>query len=286
MPELFFNKFPVITYANANCIDITKRVVIDSTLRNNPIAYDEYTLKNSTRADTIAENYYDDPAMEWMLFLVNGIVDPYYGWNLSSFDFNEHLIKKYGSVEFATQKISHYENNYKNDVGEISVDYYENTIAEKLKRYYAPNYDENIMIMNYSRRQDDVIVNTNKIYQFGITLSGNTNFDMGELVETNPGDGKGEVIFANTTYVKIKNVSGDLSSSITTIIGSNSGAQGTITSNELLIENISNDEAVFWTPVTYYDVENTINENNKNIKLMNPAYASEIAYNMRTVFKS
>jgi hypothetical protein len=286
MPELFFNKFPVITYANANCIDITKRVVIDSTLRNNPIAYDEYTLKNSTRADTIAENYYDDPAMEWMLFLVNGIVDPYYGWNLSSFDFNEHLIKKYGSVEFATQKISHYENNYRNDVGEISVDYYENTIAEKLKRYYAPNYDENIMIMNYSRRQDDVIVNTNKIYQFGITLSGNTNFDMGELVETNPGDGKGEVIFANTTYVKIKNVSGDLSSSITTIIGSNSGAQGTITSNELLIENISNDEAVFWTPVTYYDVENTINENNKNIKLMNPAYASEIAYNMRTVFKS
>ena len=286
MPELFFNKFPVITYANANCIDITKRVVIDSTLRNNPIAYDEYTLKNSTRADTIAENYYDDPAMEWMLFLVNGIVDPYYGWNLSSFDFNEHLIKKYGSVEFATQKISHYENNYKNDVGEISVDYYENIIAEKLKRYYAPNYDENIMIMNYSRRQDDVIVNTNKIYQFGITLSGNTNFDMGELVETNPGDGKGEVIFANTTYVKIKNVSGDLSSSITTIIGSNSGAQGTITSNELLIENISNDEAVFWTPVTYYDVENTINENNKNIKLMNPAYASEIAYNMRTVFKS
>jgi hypothetical protein len=286
MPELFFNKFPVISYANTNCIDITKRVVIDSTLRNNPIAYDEYTLKNSTRADTIAENYYDDPAMEWMLFLVNGIVDPYYGWNLSSFDFNEHLIKKYGSVEFATQKISHYENNYKNDVGEISVDYYENTIAEKLKRYYAPNYDENIMIMNYSRRQDDVIVNTNKIYQFGITLSGNTNFDMGELVETNPGDGKGEVIFANTTYVKIKNVSGDLSSSITTIIGSNSGAQGTITSNELLIENISNDEAVFWTPVTYYDVENTINENNKNIKLMNPAYASEIAYNMRTVFKS
>jgi hypothetical protein len=286
MPELFFNKFPVITYANANCIDITKRVVIDSTLRNNPIAYDEYTLKNSTRADTIAENYYDDPAMEWMLFLVNGIVDPYYGWNLSSFDFNEHLIKKYGSVEFATQKISHYENNYGNDVGEISVDYYENTIAEKLKRYYAPNYDENIMIMNYSRRQDDVIVNTNKIYQFGITLSGNTNFDMGELVETNPGDGKGEVIFANTTYVKIKNVSGDLSSSVTTIIGSNSGAQGTITSNELLIENISNDEAVFWTPVTYYDVENTINENNKNIKLMNPAYASEIAYDMRTVFKS
>ena len=105
MPEFYFNKFPVISYANSNCIDITKRVTIDVTLRNSPMLYTNYTLKAESRADVIASNYYEDPYYEWLLYLTNGVIDPYYDWHLGTTDFNEFIIDKYGSIEAAMKTI-------------------------------------------------------------------------------------------------------------------------------------------------------------------------------------
>lgn len=285
MPELFFSKFPVITYANTQCIDITKRVIVDAGLRRNPIVYDQHELKHATRADIIAENYYGDPSMDWMLFLVNGIIDPYYGWNLSSFDFDEHLIKKYGSIELSTQKTAYYKINTEDDT-EFSVDYYDSYIPENLKKYYSPNFNENLDISSYSRRKDNVIVNTNKVYQFEVSLANSTSgFTIGELVTASPGAANGEVVFANSTFVKVKNVTGNFNASITTVKGRYSTANATVVSKTLLNTNIPDDEAIYWTSVSYYDYENDINEKHKSIKLMNPAYASETAFNMRKTLK-
>jgi hypothetical protein len=156
-----------------------------------------------------------------------------------------------------------------------------------LKKYYTPNFDEDLNISSYSRRKDETIANTNKLYQFQISLIGNsTNFTMGELINSSPGEGKGEVIFANTSFLKIKNVSGNFNVNVTNVKGGNSGANASVSSTTLLNTNIPDDEAVYWTSVSYYDYENEINEKHKSIKLMNPAYASETAYNMRKTFKS
>lgn len=284
MPELFFTKFPVINYANTQCIDITKRVTLDSGLRRNPIVYDTHDLTRATRADIIAENYYGDPAMEWILFLVNGVIDPYYGWNLNEFDFDEHIIKKYGSEELSIQKIAYYKINT-GDETEYSIEFYNSYITENLKKYYSPNFDENLEISSYSRRIDDLIVNTNKVYQFEITLPNTSpNFLIGELVTAMPGSANGEVVFANSTFLKVKNVSGNFAS-VTNVKGRNTTANAAVLSTTLLNTNIPDDEAVYWSPVTYYDYENEINEKHKSIKLMNPTYASETAYKMRNVFK-
>lgn len=284
MPELYFNKFPRITYANTNCIDITARVTIEQDLRRSPVVFDDYTLKNSTRSDSIAAKYYDDPNMEWMIWLSNGIIDPYYGWNLSPEDFEAHIVKKYGSIAKATQKIAYYKNNYAADDTELTPSFYNNSLPKNLKKYYNPNYNENVTILSYSRKKDDTIVNTNKLYQFNITLSNTTNFVVGEFVNLTPGDGKGEVVFANSTIVNIKNISGFMTG--TNIKGSDTNANATVTGSTKLAENIADDEAVYWSPVYYYDLEHDLNEKNATIQLVNPAYASEIAYKMRTVFKS
>jgi len=243
-------------------------------------------LKHATRADVIAENYYEDPSMEWMLFLVNGIIDPYYGWNLSSFDFDEHLIKKYGSIELSTQKTAYYKINTEDET-EFSVDYYDSYIPENLKKYYSPNFNADLNISSYSRRKDNIIVNTNKVYQFEISLANSTSgFTIGELVTASPGAANGEVVFANSTFVKVKNVTGNFNANITQVKGRNSTANASVISKTLLSTNIPDNEAVYWTSVSYYDYENDINEKHKSIKLMNPAYASETAFNMRKILKS
>jgi hypothetical protein len=291
MAEYFFAKLPQTQYANSVCVDLTKKVVLANKLRTSPMVYDDYELQNSSRADIIAENYYDDPTMEWMVWLVNGVVDPYYGWNLSNEQFNAHLTKKYGSVDTTLEKIAYYRNNWRNDDSELSPSFYNSQLLDNLKKYYSPNYNEGITILSYSRKQDDTITNTNKMYNFDITLSNTqVNFVVGEIVDITPNTapftviGGGEVVFANTTTVKIKNISGNTSAT-NLVKGETSNATATIAASTLLFENITDDEAVYWEPVYLYDVENDKNEQYRRIKLMNPAYAKEAAYNMRTIFK-
>ena len=288
MPELFFNKFPQIEYANSTCVDLTKRVVIDENIRRSPIAYDEYQLKNSSRTDIISDNYYQDPAMDWVIWLTNGIIDPYYGWNLTAEDFDKFIEKKYGSLETAQKKIAYYRNNWRNDESELTPSFYNNTLPKNLKKYYSPIYD-NITIIGYARKQDDTSVNTNKIYSFDVTISNGKLFEVGEVVDIksiSPAEivGGGEVIFANTSVVKIKNISGNTSAT-NIIYGETSTANATINTSTLIAENIPDDEAIYWSPVSLYDIEYEMNEDKRNIMLMNPTYASEMAYQFRTILK-
>lgn len=291
MAEYYFAKFPTIQYANSNCVDLTKRFVINNNLRNTPIAYDEYDIKNSSRADIIAENYYLDPTMEWMIWMTNGIVDPYYGWTLSNEEFDAHLEKKYGSIEITLKKIAYFRSNWRNDDRELSVSFYNTQLTNNLKKYFTPNYNEGVTVLSYSRKREDIYVNTNKIYNFDITLS-NTQlgFTVGELVDIKLPSapytvvGGGEVMFANSTVVKIKNVSGNTSAN--NLIDSElTNAVATITTSTLIADNIPNDEAVFWEPVYVYDVEFELNEDHKKIQLLNPTYAKELALNLRTALK-
>lgn len=291
MPEYYFAKFPQIQYANSNCIDLTKRVVINNNLRNSPIAYDEYDIKNSSRADIIAQNYYEDPTMEWMIWMTNGIVDPYFGWTLTNEEFDSHLIKKYGSIELTLKKIVYFRNNWRNDGRELSVSFYNTQLTDNLRKYFTPNYNEGVTILSYRRKAEDFIVNTNKLYSFDVTLS-NTQlgFIVGELVDIKLPSapftvvGGGEVIFANSTVVKIKNISGNTSAS-NLIASENTNAIATITTSTLIVDNIPDDEATYWEPVYVYDVEHELNEKHKTIQLLNPAYARELALDLRTALK-
>jgi len=291
MAEYYFAKFPTIQYANSTCVDLTKRTVINSNLRNSPIVFDEYDIKNFSRADIISENYYEDPTMEWMIWMTNGIIDPYYGWSLTNEEFDAHLIKKYGSIDLTLKKIAYFRSNWRNDDRELSPSFYNSQLPGNLKKYFTPNFNDGITILSYTRKRDDVLVNTNKLYSFDVTLSDTQlTFTVGELVDitTNTAPftvvGGGEVIFANTSVVKVKNIAGNTSA--TNLIASEqTNAVATITTSTLIADNIPDDEAAYWEPVYVYDVEYESNEKNKSIQLLNPAYAKELAFNLRTALK-
>jgi hypothetical protein len=290
MAERYFNKFPTIIYANNICTNITRRVVVDKKYNNDPSNYHDFTLNNNIRADFFAERYYDDAYFDWLVYLNNGIVDPYYGWYLDDFEFNSHIIKKYGSIEQAQKKIIYYQLNWPTDQIEINVSYYENNLPNELKKYYTPNYGDNVKIISYSRKQDDFIVNTNKIVDLQITNSSGNGFVVGEIIDiantANSIIGGGEVVFANTTIVKIKNISGNTSAT-NKLAGETSKTTANISASTILTgaENLSEDEFIYWAPVYYYEYERERNEENKNIRVIDSKFALEIADSLRVALR-
>lgn len=289
MAERYFAKFPTIEYANTKCVNITKRPVIPDTIDKNPTLFHKYTLKTAARADTIAENYYEDPFYEWLIFLNNKIVDPYYGWYLNDYDFNNYIEIKYGSAANAQERIIHYQLNWPVDTNEITASYYNNTLPNALKKYYTPNFGQSNKIISYKRKQDDFVVATNRIVSFDFTVNSGNVYSIGEIVDIKNSTlstvvGGGEVVFANSSVVKIKNVSGNTAAT-NKIVGETSNTIATITKSTITYKALDDDEAVYWSPVYYYEYEVENNEKNKNIRLLHSNYALQTSEELRTIMK-
>jgi hypothetical protein len=89
------------------------RFKIVDVLRNVKFLYQEYVVKEES-ASEIAFKTYEDETLDWIIYITNNIIDPKYDWPLGYKEFNNFVIKKYGSVENAsrettTENIHHYE---------------------------------------------------------------------------------------------------------------------------------------------------------------------------------
>jgi hypothetical protein len=68
-----------------------------------------------------------------------------------------------------------------------------------------------------------------------------------------------------------------------TLLNKENGSNTTFTEQTFVANNIPADEASFWSPVSYFDYEDEINENNKSIRVMNKSYYNVIAQNMKDI---
>jgi hypothetical protein len=275
--DRYFQKLPNLYYNNYLVKDISRRAKIVEEPRKSPFVFYPYEIKHQLRSDHIAEYYYNDSELDWLIYMSNEIIDPYYDWYLNDFQFESLLIQKYGSIEQAQKKIIFYRNNWAIDDTELSVSYYNNTLTQSWKKYYSPNWGPGNKIVSYRRKQLDALTNTNRIIEYAISANNTANgFVAGELVDIKiPGQdatvGTGEVIIANSTIVRIKNVDGNTSANSTfnkTIVGETTFANVTVSNSDVTFQNFTTDEGVFWNAVSYFDYETEINEQKKNIRLV------------------
>lgn len=289
MATRYFQNFPTINYNNTVVRDVTRRVKITSKAFKTPTLFYPYEVKNATRPDVIAYTYYEDSYYDWLIYLTNQIIDPYYGWTLSDAEFNSLIDTKYGGIENATQRIKYYQLNWGDDDLNISVGLYE-SLPEYLKKYYSPNFGYNTKVISYKRRREEWITNTNKVIQLAITPTASPAimFNVGELVTISFNSdkvGAGEIIQANATTITIHNISGNTSSN-NYVSGDSTGAMAYVEQSIKLVENLTDEEAVYWAPVTYYDYERDKNESKKFIRVIDANYSLEIAEELRKSMKS
>jgi hypothetical protein len=287
--ERYFIKFPTLTYANTECKDITRRVVLENVLQKNPSLYHKYTISQGLRPDMLSASYYEDSYLDWLIYLNNGIVDPYYGWYLETDDFDQFIKKKYGSTEQAMKKVAYFQLNWPTDDKEITPSFYENNLPDTLKKYYVPVFNVNNRIVSYVRKQEDVVTNTNRILHFDVTVNSGNGFVVGEIIDINNNAlsevvGVCEVVFANTSVVKAQHIGGNTAPT-NKLVGENSNTIATITNTDIRANNIPDDEYVYWSPVYYYEYENEKNEKNKNIRLLDTGFAMEVAEQLRVALK-
>ena len=111
----YFSEHPTIRYdmfRNGRAVavtDITRRFKLNTFFKDNALIMYDYNIQDSDRPDIIAEKYYEDSSLDWLIFLTNNIIDPYFEWPLKQYDFDQYIRQKYGSVENAMQTHHHYE---------------------------------------------------------------------------------------------------------------------------------------------------------------------------------
>lgn len=91
----YFRYFPRITYKKAELVDISRKANIIEKFKNDPYAFLPYTIEGNDRPEDIAYHYYGDMQYTWLVYLANGIIDPYNEWPKTDAEFDRYIIKQY-----------------------------------------------------------------------------------------------------------------------------------------------------------------------------------------------
>jgi hypothetical protein len=323
MPD-YFEKFPLVSYSNTIVRDITARAVVVNSIYNDPALYYPYDIRPYERPDNISSSYYKDEYKDWIIRLTNKVVDPYYDWYLDQETFNAFIIKKYGSISKAQTKYKHYQNNWYSGTNIITAGAYE-VLPEDAKRFWEPVPENGQNVLSpkeYSRSRIDWTLATNKIIEFAV-LTDASDFIIDEVVDITISGvycARAQVVFANDTKIKVQHIvektaldpfitvpyitlesgfsliteSGEyissenedpIISSTSTIVGQESNKIVNFSSFKTISTPIPADESAYWSPVSYYDYETSINERNKSIIVLDSSYSSTISKELQDIMR-
>lgn len=105
----YFTYFPKVAYDLENknetvqLTNLLRRFTFRKDSINQLNTYYNYTIQYGDRPDTIAEKYYGDASLDWIVLHYNYIIDPHFDWPLFGEDFSRFIVKKYGSLASANE---------------------------------------------------------------------------------------------------------------------------------------------------------------------------------------
>lgn len=292
---MYFNNFPLISYANSSAVNLFSRVNMSRMALQDSQAFYIYTLNGEQTAETLAYDYYDDETMHWLICLTNQVIDPYYELPLTDEQFNQFLITKYGSTFIAQNLVKFYRTNGLNDATTLTPSaFFALPIVEQ--KYYTGIIDNNNAIRYYVRKQEEWILNTNSQQTLQVTYTNTNTFANSEPLTFSNGNiaCSFNTIQANSQYIMVNNINvvdGSGNPNLndytgTTLSGLFSNTSFTINTAYTPVYNITADELKFWSPVTVYEYELELNANNRNIQLLSNKYATQASKQLKTLLST
>ena len=116
---MYFKSFPYTLYSLDNVTtvqvvtNITNRVTLSDGVKTNLSLYDEYDIKDGETPELVADKFYGNPELHWLVLHYNDILDPRFDWPLDTNNLNRYIAGKYNDVN----AVHHYEDangNYTN----------------------------------------------------------------------------------------------------------------------------------------------------------------------------
>lgn len=291
--DTYFSKFQIINYDGHPVRNITQRAVVLNSVYSNPLLYYPYDVRQYERPDNISDRYYNDEYMSWILLLTNKVIDPYYDWYMDQETFEQFLIKKYGSLYSATNKVKYYRNNWYDYLDPITPQQYL-ALDDTLFKFYEPVLEDGevpVSPKSYRRKRIDWKLQTNYVVKYSV--ANGSSFAADELVDVtvngSVGSGRGQVTFANSSVVQLHHLSGAFTANTITgntyIKGLESKSNTAVTAISVIANNVPLTETLYWSPVTYLDYESDLNERNKSIQVLNAAYSKQISNQLKKLLK-
>ena len=114
----YFNRLPNLEYpsllktrrTNRDTIrvkNLFRRVKIREDLFSNLTEFDKYQIHGDDRPDTVSEELYGTPNLDWVILMSNNIIDIKNEWPMTQYDLNMYLEDKYTPEQLID--IHHYE---------------------------------------------------------------------------------------------------------------------------------------------------------------------------------
>jgi hypothetical protein len=116
----YFKNVPNFQYVNRNpqenkplgdYIDVKnlfKRTKLLDDIFSDLNYFEKYSIIGDERPDQVAEKYYEDANLDWIVLIANNITNVQSEWPLPQLAFNKYLLSKYGSYE-NLNAVHHYE---------------------------------------------------------------------------------------------------------------------------------------------------------------------------------
>lgn len=280
----YFNKLPTIDYNGYSAKNLLARAVISDVTRRNDTIFYSYTIQDDDgRIDNLSNSYYNNPGYTWLIWHTNNIIDPYYGTTISDQDLYSLIVSKYGSFSKAERTIAYYRSNWQTDSRKLTKNEF-NALPLSEKKYWDCQIDLNYQIIGYIRKQENSIVNTNKIINIAYESTNSSEFVMDELVsyQSANSSARGFVSLLDTNSVMLQHITGAFQVG-NTIQGETSGATATVTSVTLISQTSAGENPTYWEAVSFAEYEQEINENKRDITLLDNRYKSEIENELKRV---
>jgi len=116
---MYFKSFPYTYYSldDASTVqlvtNITNRVALSEEVKNNLSLYDEYDIKDGETPELVADKFYNNSELHWLILHYNEIIDPRFDWPLDTTNLNKYATSKYTDVN-ATHHFEDENGNYTN----------------------------------------------------------------------------------------------------------------------------------------------------------------------------
>ena len=116
---MYFKSFPYTFYSLDDTstvqvvTNITNRVALSDEVKNNLSLFDEYDVKDGETPELVADKFYNNSELHWLVLHYNEIIDPRFDWPLDTNNLNRQVAGKYTDVN-ATHHFEDANGNYTN----------------------------------------------------------------------------------------------------------------------------------------------------------------------------
>ena len=101
---MYFNSFPKVFYSSTGKTNdeklvthILKRVAIKDSIEDDMLLMDRHIVRENETPEVVSHKHFGSAQYHWVILLTNNIIDRYYDWPLTTPQFNQFLVDKYGA---------------------------------------------------------------------------------------------------------------------------------------------------------------------------------------------